>query len=115
MTPKEQRARRRRFWLSLPFVFYVDERRQCDGVCWSRVPVRAVWHPKTHRRQPLSMLDPYRCRTPAHWRFKALKKSRSKSGTYCMSHLVTQCIYDPHEEARVQRYWERFTKEHADA
>lgn len=101
MTPEERKE-----WLkTLPFVTWRKKAKDCEGVKWSKVPMKAVWHPKTHRRQPESMLDPYRCRRPGHWQFKSLKRSLSKDGTYCMAHLFQQLHHDSKEYARIMRYW----------
>jgi hypothetical protein len=39
------------------------------------------------------------------------KATFSTSGTYCMSHLYTQ-FYDPWEEQRIHKYYDKWKEEH---
>jgi hypothetical protein len=108
MTPKERRERLQQ----LPFVklLLTKDLPPCDGIRWSHVPLRAVWHPKTHKRQPDSELEPYRCRNRGRWKFTALKRSNSKSGVYCMSHLFVQLTQDDRERKRLHEYEKQWEK-----
>jgi hypothetical protein len=98
-------SQKRKEWLKgLPFVTWQKEVKDCDGIKWNKVPMKAVWHPKTHKRQPEEMLDPYRCQNAAHWKFKSLKRSDAKDGVYCMDHLLQQMTHN-REYERSMRYW----------
>lgn len=49
-----------------------------------------------------------KCKLPAYWKFRALKRSWAASGTYCRIHLIHNGLYgDMWEDQRIQRWWER--------
>jgi len=82
----------------LPWVTRLDQAQACDGYRWSSMSFRA-------RRDP-ELMAAYKCRVPARWRFRALKRNPmpAQDGTYCWSHLWAAGLqHDPAEEARTRR------------
>ena len=84
MTPKQRRA----FLESVPWIKHLKQASPCDGL--RSMPMRAR-HPHGPKNSlPPIGTDPYKCKSVAYWRFKALKNSYGKDGVYCMSHLYQQ-------------------------
>jgi hypothetical protein len=82
----------------LPWVTRLEETTSCDGYRWSAMSFRA-------RRDP-ELMAKYKCRAPARWKFRALKRNLmfSQDGTYCWSHLWAMGLqHDMTEEARTWR------------
>lgn len=87
------------------------DRGQCEGIRWNRVPMKAVWHPKTHKRQPVEMLEPYRCKNQAQWSYRFLAGSyryREQTKRFCSSHLYASGVEGTREEyARVEKWFKK--------
>jgi len=98
MTPKQ----RREFVASLPWVKRLKTPVACDGLLYSKMPLRALYYHGPKRSLPPTGTDPYKCKKVAYWKFKALKKSWAKDGTFCMSHLFSQIDMD--EQDRMDRW-----------
>jgi len=91
-----ERSRRADFLKRLPWIKWLKEGRTCDGYRYNRMPVKAM--------HDSELKEKYRCKNPAHWKYKTLKKSWAEDGVYCMAHLYANCIWDMHEMARVERW-----------
>ncbi len=78
--------------LELPWVDREALGGTCDGYRWSHMPGKALRDP--------AVLEKYRCRNTAHWRFTALEAvpgtaqaphlGTGTSGLYCWPHLMVQ-------------------------
>jgi len=66
------------------------------------MPLKAIYNHGPGRILPPTGTDPYKCKNPAYWKFKALKKSDARDGIYCMSHLYSQFDMDEHD--RIERW-----------
>lgn len=79
--------------------------RQCDAHRAGR-PLKAIY--SDMKNYDPSISDKYRCKNPAYWEFKALKKSWVDDGIFCYSHLIHRGIYgDVLEEARTNKQLRR--------
>lgn len=84
----------------LPWVTRLDQTQDCDGYRWSHMPVAAL--------SSSQVMDRYRCKARARWRFTALREEdryafAARDGTYCWAHLWTQLQHNPAEKDRLQR------------
>lgn len=81
-----------------PRVAYLKKARQCCEMK-GRAPVKAYWTRDGRRQTDEAILSKWRCKTPAHWKFTALKRSRfSRSGMMCYSHLYFRAVFGSEEE-----------------
>lgn len=85
---------------------------RCEGIRWGRVPMKAVWHPKTYERQPVEMLEPYRCKNQAHWSYRFLASwtptgYREQTKRFCSSHLYAGGVEARGEYARVDKWFKK--------
>lgn len=87
----------------IPWVNYVKDAHQCDSLR-NGTPLKAVF--SMYGRPPVDQA-PYRCKTPAHWRFRALKRSYARDGIYCMSHLIYRCLYGDTAECNRMERWQK--------
>jgi hypothetical protein len=89
---------------ALPWMTRLDTTQDCDGYRWSHMPLKAVgdrW-----------LMEKYKCRARARWRFTALLDVTgtgggydldARDGTYCWAHLWTQLRHNPAEGDRTRR------------
>jgi len=75
------------------------------------MPLKALYKMSSKHVFDPTLKDKYACKNPARWVFKALKNSDAKSGTYCMSHLLSQFQTNV-EHPRITRYWKRWREIH---
>lgn len=88
----------------VPWVRHHDMPAPCSAIT-SRTPLKALW--SMHGSPPVG-LDKYRCKNPAHWRFRALKRSFARDGDYCWMHLLLKGFFmDPTEADRFDRWYKR--------
>ena len=91
------------FLKTLPYVKRVKPDFICDGYRWSQMPLKAVYDPV--------LKEKYRCRNDGHWKFKALKRSYARDGTYCFAHLHSLgLVHDMDEEKRTKKYALKFSE-----
>ena len=82
----------------LPWVTRLERTQPCDGYRWSSMSWKARCDPE--------LMAKYKCKVPARWRFRALKRNPlpARDGTYCWSHLWAMGLqHDMAEQARTQR------------
>lgn len=91
----------------LPWVTHLSKSQPCDGLRYNAMPGKATrrWGPGGIN--PPTGVDKYRCKNPAHWRFRALKTSMATSGVYCWSHLWSCGLMEMAENDRMMRWLER--------
>jgi hypothetical protein len=76
-----------------PRVTYLKKARQCAAMRHG-APLKVFWRKDGYRQRDESIIAPWRCKTPAHYKFTALKRSRfGTSGTYCLQHLYYREIF----------------------
>jgi len=89
---------------AIPWVRRLRHPRQCTAIK-SGTPLKAIY--TMHGKPPVG-LDGYRCKNPAYWTFRALKrgsKFAARNGTFCWSHLMYQGISgNPEEQERTVRW-----------
>lgn len=81
-----------------PRVAYLKKARQC---CERKggAPVKAYWKRDGTRQDDPEIIEKWRCKTPAHWKFTALKRSRfTRSGVMCFKHLYYRAVFGETEE-----------------
>jgi hypothetical protein len=101
-----ERERQKRILARVPWIRKLSIGTRCDGIKWSKVPLKAVY--AIAGRKPTGITDQYRCRNMAHWKFTALKTSKmhpATSGTYCWQHLMNLGIYYNSEETTRFQEW----------
>jgi hypothetical protein len=84
-----------------PWITKLNKSRACEGFM-SNTHLKAVY--EMHGKPPVG-LDNYCCKNPARWKFKALKRSMSRDGVFCYSHLLSNMDMTEHE--RAQKWLER--------
>jgi hypothetical protein len=99
MTPKQRRA----FLESIPWITRLKNSTTCDGLRWGRMPLKAIYNHGPNRILPPTGTDPYKCKNPAYWKFKALKRSHARDGIYCVAHLYSQ-LHNMDEDKRIRRW-----------
>lgn len=79
---------------------------RCDGIKWSTVSLRDLyaWGPK-NQNPPRGIQDHSRCQRQGWFKFKALKRSWARSGTYCYEHAAKE-IQDHYEEHKRFLRWQ---------
>lgn len=81
-----------------PRVKHLKTARQCDEMKGG-APVKAYWDRDGKRQTDPEIIEKWRCKTPAHWKFKALKKARfSKDGVMCYRHLYFRAVFGDMDE-----------------
>ena len=86
---------------SMSWVTRLKNPRSCDGYMHNTATKHIHGTPEQRAQRP-------RCKRPARWRFKSLKRSWVPDGTYCWSHLLYGCLYgDMDEDARTRRWLKR--------
>lgn len=99
----------------LPWVTYLPKQktpRPCDGLRYSSMPLKALFHHGPNQTKPPTGTTRYKCKVSARWRFKALKKSDAKDGVFCWSHLWSQCLWHMGEHDRAKSYFDKHLKQH---
>jgi hypothetical protein len=84
----------------LPWVTRLERTQPCDGYRYTHMPGKALYG-----NDP-ELLAKYKCKAPARWRFRALKRGPipAHDGTYCWRHLFALGLqHDLAEEARTSR------------
>jgi hypothetical protein len=79
----------------------------CEGIRWGEVTLTELYGKNKRGITPEEReanLQKHKCKKIGHWRYKALKGSGVKSGTYCMSHLIYHCLRDVDEETRYKKW-----------
>jgi hypothetical protein len=95
----------------LPWVTRLARPAQCTAIK-AHTPLKALY--RMGGKPPVG-LDRYRCKQPAYWRFRSLKKSMARDGDYCWSHLRHHGLYgDMDERERTNRAMARL-QEKADS
>ncbi len=96
-------ARRKEIICQVPWITYHDLPTTCTAIT-SRTPLKAIY--SMHGKPPIG-LDNYRCKKPAHWRFRALKRSFTRDGDLCWTHLMQSVFGDMAEDERFSRWFHR--------
>jgi len=91
----------------LPWVTKLKEPQRC--ICYrAGAPLRIYFPEGSRIRVTEADYKYWRCKQPAWWRFRSLKKSWPKDGTYCWRHLVERAIYgDDAEYNRAEKWMEK--------
>lgn len=93
----------------IPWVKYLKDSQKCNGYRSGR-PLKAIFSSMPNYDPKLN--EKFECKLPAHWKFRALKKSYAEDGIYCWSHLMHRGLYgDMDEEARTERWLEKHASE----
>lgn len=92
------------FLMSIPWVKRLKTAVPCDDLKWSKVPLKALY---PMYGKPATGTEPYKCKSPGYWRFKALKRSHARDGNYCYMHLRSHLLYDNDEEQRLKKWYEK--------
>lgn len=80
-----------------PRVSYVKKAAQCVEHKGG-APGKYFWKRDGTRQDDPAILEKWRCKIPAHWKFKALKKSHAISGTMCFHHLYYRAVFGDTDE-----------------
>lgn len=80
-----------------PRVSYVKKAGQCVEHKGG-APVKAFWKRDGTRQDDPEIIEKWRCKTPAHWRFKKLKRSYARSGLMCYRHLYYRAVFGDTDE-----------------
>ena len=84
----------------LPWVTRLEKTQPCDGYRYSHMPGYA--------RGNQAVMDRYKCKNHARWKFRSLKKSSAKDGVYCWPHLISCGLRgDMLEDSRTDKALER--------
>jgi len=80
----------------LSWVTRLEKTQPCDGYRYSHMPLYA--------RGNQEVMDRYKCKNRARWKFRSLKRSWAKDGIYCWSHLISCGLRgDMLEDARTDK------------
>lgn len=79
------------------------ERPMCEGIKWSLVPLKYFSDENSGYEVP----DKARCKNKARWAFRALRRSKARSGKYCQHHLMMYLRYCNDELARTEKFWKQ--------
>lgn len=84
-----------------PRVSYLKKAHQCAAMK-GKAPLKVYWKRDGTRQHDEAVIAPWRCSTPAHWKFVKLKRSRfGQSGTYCYRHLWYRELFGDMDEEYV--------------
>lgn len=87
-----------------PRVTFHTKGTRCTALTSARSGVGTHYHPDPEVRA--AKQKHARCKSIAHWRFKALKKSHARDGDYCWNHLFSQGLFsDMAEEIAMDAWW----------
>lgn len=82
-----------------PRVTFLAKARQCTERKGG-APLKAYWKRDGTRQDDPATLEKWRCKTPAHWKFTALKRARfSRDGVMCWRHLYFRAIFGDMDES----------------
>ncbi len=91
----------------VPWIRFHAEPDTCTAFL-SRTPLKAIF--SMYGRPPVGLAN-YRCKMPAHWAFRALKRKPFRSGVngdYCWFHLHHSGLFgDEYETDRFRRWRQR--------
>jgi hypothetical protein len=117
------KAEREQLISRLPYVRELSQRERdqlssprCEQYRYSKMPMKALrpWGPG-HANPPTDK-EKYRCKNSARWSFKALRSSFARDGLFCTTHLIHSCLFgDMDEEARTNKWFDRFEKARQEA
>ena|ERR1700754_2589006 len=85
----------------LPWVRRLKKPVQCGGYTWGKVPLKALYrHGARNNPKPPEGLEKYRCKNPAYWSYKLMRRSlneypernvtESGRGYYCIWHIPNE-------------------------
>lgn len=81
-----------------PRVKFLKKARQCTELKGG-APLKAYWAKDGRRQTDEAILAKWRCKTPAHWKFTALKRDwLSSNGVMCMHHLYYRAVFGSMDE-----------------
>ena len=109
MNPTQRDKLRKKFARTVGWLKYVDPAQKCDGIKWGTVSLKDLFEHGPHRDPlpPRGIQEKSRCRTPAHWVYKALPRYTrdvwvwpAQSGSYCWSHLFATVESAPRDYKR---------------
>lgn len=81
-----------------PRVTFLDQAQQCTEMKGG-APVKAYWGGDGYRQTDPEVLEKWRCKVPAHWKFTALKQAKfSKNGVMCYRHLYYRVVFGDQDE-----------------
>lgn len=100
----------------LPWIKRLKKSTTCDGLKYSRMPLKALYRHGPKRSLPPTGVEPYRCKSPAYYHFKGLKSATAwgtpdQTGNYCWNHLIYQAMGSPEHEIRIERWIKRYRKD----
>lgn len=76
-----------------PRVTRLKKPQQCSEMRGG-APLKAHWKRDGYRQDDPQILEKWRCKTPAYWKFTALKRDRfSRSGVMCFQHLYHRAVF----------------------